>query len=426
MSRGLSTGKASRLAALAIALACGRATGCGGGEDAPAGGGAAGGGAETGGGGSSGSAGGGNSGGAAVGGAAGSASGGTSAVGGAAGSASGGASGAGASGGTSSTGGSGGLGGGSGTGGSGTGGTGIGGAGTGGVGSGGIGGGGTGGSGTGGSGGATPNRPADVANLVAELNGHAAIGTVGAGAAVPGYTGLWARYAPGNLPSPNWYSVVDSSAPMNGGNVFVARWPIGIVSSGSVNFEGWSGGLTNATRGKYQAIYVSAWMKIEGPDFENNQSGVKLWYFSHGQVGTPASIWMIRQNAGGTGQYSNLAFHYYRNLVGTFQTDTTGKTGGERTLLQNVSSGAAFSCGSWHQLELLLRLNSAAGTADGVMRAWLDGVELMSYSNLLYTVPGAVAGFNGFRFDNIWGGGGPARTTTDELRFARWTVYGKP
>ncbi|MFO0571840.1 MAG: hypothetical protein U0263_39820 [Polyangiaceae bacterium] len=279
---------------------------------------------------------------------------------------------------------------------------------------------------SGGAGGSAANRPPDISTLVAELNGHAAIGTVGAGSAVPGFTGLWARYTPSSLPSANWYSVVDTAAPVNGNNVFVARWPAGIVSSGSVNFEGWSGGLTNATRGKYQAIYVSAWIKIEGADFENNQSGVKLWYFSHGQTGTPASIWMIRQNQGGTGNYSSLSFHYYRNLVGTFQTDTTGKAGTERTLLQNASSTAAFSCGSWHELELVLRLNSAPGTADGVMRVWLDGLELMNYSNLLYTVAGSTAGFNGFRFDNIWGGGGPARTTTDELRIARWTVYGKP
>ncbi len=42
---------------------------------------------------------------------------------------------------------------------------------------------------------------------------------------------------------------------------------------------------------------------------------------------------------------------------------------------------------AWHHVQVYLKMNSIAGNAgqnDGVMQEWIDGVQVMSYSNMLY------------------------------------------
>ncbi len=56
------------------------------------------------------------------------------------------------------------------------------------------------------------------------------------------------------------------------------------------------------------------------------------------------------------------------------------------------------SDGNWHTLKYRVKLNSAAGVADGIKTLWLDGIQVVSYTNVPYTKgnnPTAAAyGFN--------------------------------
>jgi len=44
--------------------------------------------------------------------------------------------------------------------------------------------------------------------------------------------------------------------------------------------------------------------------------------------------------------------------------------------------------GQWHRLEVYLKLNTAAGTADGKLHAWLNGEKVLNQNSLIWTNTG--------------------------------------
>lgn len=82
--------------------------------------------------------------------------------------------------------------------------------------------------------------------------------------------------------------------------------------------------------------------------------------------------------------------------------------------------------GDWHFIEVELRLNSAPGVADGVVRYWMDGERLIDAADVVFQ---GEAGEEGMRFNQLLiapyiGAGSPVEQTmwVDDLRLATVTT----
>lgn len=85
-----------------------------------------------------------------------------------------------------------------------------------------------------------------------------------------------------------------------------------------------------------------------------------------------------------------------------------------RNLTQNIDATAYVTVNTWHQLECQLVLNSGAGVADGIFRAWIDGVLVSQYTDVVYLTSGNVVKFNIWYCNSTWGGSGGGNVLQDQ------------
>lgn len=87
-------------------------------------------------------------------------------------------------------------------------------------------------------------------------------------------------------------------------------------------------------------------------------------------------------------------------------------SGGNAGPSNNMTSAVDLLDGGWHTVEMEVRMNSAPGVADGVMRTWADGVLLMEDTDVAWAWDGAMVGWNtasfGGNFPNRWVPGSPS------------------
>jgi hypothetical protein len=184
--------------------------------------------------------------------------------------------------------------------------------------------------------------------------------------------------------------VQDPTAPHSPSGIMQLTYPTGMVGGVGPNSleRDWA-------TGTYRTLYVSYWMKVSsnfyghiGPEItktlhfwvgDGNTSGNKLYTQISGGGTDPLSAWVNLQGVVAGGNFDNGTSAEFRpNLA-----------------------PATIVRGQWHHYELVIKGNSA-GTTDGTLDWWLDGVHVGSYSGIQY-VPGA-ATWSTVKWNPTWGG----------------------
>src|SRR5256884_335556 len=220
-----------------------------------------------------------------------------------------------------------------------------------------------------------------------------------------GLMGLWAIDDPTLLP--NMTYAVDLGAPRSAPQVFQGKFPAGLQGGfTSIKWQGWDAAADGNSYGtEMREIYLSMWIKIVGPDYENQPvAGTKMGFFGYAEPkSSPGSqgVPKIKVDSPQIRSDFNLRFEQ-QNTV-------------DRILDQNVDTRRLMTCGVWHRWEMVLRLNTL-GVTDGVLRWWVDGTLIMDYSDVTYITPGNTLGFYTFKFWPYWGGIGGSKTRDDYMQ----------
>ena len=211
---------------------------------------------------------------------------------------------------------------------------------------------------------------------------------------------------------------VDSSAPQSPPAVMTTRFPRGLLAGrGPVEIGAWAGREGGGPL-RYRAIYFTMWVKIKGRDFYQNSSGTKMGYFGYGRSPerSPGNEGIIILEGRGAQHFTASAFalHFYQG----------GHTRPERVLRQNADRRELMTVGRWHQWELLMEANER-GHPNGVLRMWIDGIQIMDYHNLTFITPQAPNGFFSWRWNPTWGGGQGPRIRDDFMEIDHVYISGQ-
>jgi hypothetical protein len=86
-----------------------------------------------------------------------------------------------------------------------------------------------------------------------------------------------------------------------------------------------------------------------------------------------------------------------------FQLRQQGQASGAVNQYQNVDATNYLTTGAWHKIEIQCVLNDI-GSANGIWRAWINGVKVSDASNITYRNNTYPAGFHVYEFIPYWGG----------------------
>jgi hypothetical protein len=208
--------------------------------------------------------------------------------------------------------------------------------------------------------------------------------------------GSWAAYDPNHHLS----LVTDASAPRSPGGTLQTLFPAGLSSG--VGPTDWEVQFTNTPVRK---LYFSMWVKIVGPDYENQgTAGTKMGFFSYGEAFSGA----------GNQGYMFLVSNGSQTPGTAFRLDFIQQNNVDRRFTPNVDT-RQMTVGQWHHWEAVLEENTL-GQANGTFRFWLDGNLTMSYADVTYITSGATNGFFGWKWNPTWGGVGGTKTRNDAMR----------
>ncbi|MDX2010224.1 MAG: hypothetical protein SFW67_08545 [Myxococcaceae bacterium] len=79
----------------------------------------------------------------------------------------------------------------------------------------------------------------------------------------------------------------------------------------------------------------------------------------------------------------------------------------------NFPVSQTFARGQWHRVELFLQVNTP-GIADGIYRAWVNGIQIANHTNVPYYAAGQTAD-RGLHWINPTSGGGLASVPADQF-----------
>lgn len=212
-----------------------------------------------------------------------------------------------------------------------------------------------------------------------------------------------------NNGGPRFSIVNEASAPQSASSVANVIYP-----------AGWDGGFPPAQFGHESetqrgAMYFSMRMRILGSDYENHPVFTKIGFFGYGRVPSGAyneGFWVLKSPTSSRIQSSLLLEFRQQNHV-------------TRNFDQNVVSTPLFTVGPWHQIELLAELNTI-NVANGKVKIWLDGVLILSYSDVVFRNTANPAGFRSWKFDPTYGGIANPKSRQDIWQVDHVYVSGTP
>lgn len=218
------------------------------------------------------------------------------------------------------------------------------------------------------------------------------------GDVLPGGTrGRWAVSSGSNL---SIRSI--SGAPQSPSSVIRTRFPAGLPGgTGPVNWSGWDAGGYNVMKKK---LYISFWVRVVGPDFENHAVLTKMGFIGYGESTSRARNqgFFTLEGTGTQGVASSWIVKFrQQNHV-------------SRNLSPNVNRSKVMTAGRWHRWEAVLELNTL-GRANGIFKMWIDGVQIMDYRDVVYITSGNTNGFHGWKWNPTWGGAGGTKTRDDYI-----------
>jgi len=166
---------------------------------------------------------------------------------------------------------------------------------------------------------------------------------------------------------------------------------------------GFVGGVSPATiwydlaGARRTELYIGFWLKVSNP-WQGHPSGVnKIGFVTSGGTQHYALMPVLHGSA---------APYYLEQQIAETGALENAAYGG--WLGQNVTN-PPFTLGVWHRVEMYLKYGTSSTSYDGIMKQWLDGTLVMSYSDINY----ADDGIDGWKLDPIWGGVGGTKTQND-------------
>ena len=193
----------------------------------------------------------------------------------------------------------------------------------------------------------------------------------------------------------------DASAPKSPSTVLRATFPAGYTSAG----DG-PGGSDFGLPSRPRTLYVSFWGRVSD-NWYGHDSGVNKQFYAYAN-GSPV-------------MYFSAGCQYNGPITPYMALQSTASYG-DADLMPNLVPSARITRGKWYHIEVVL-VGNTAGTRNGSVDWWLDGVHIGSYS--VQWLSGA-ATWNLFHYTSIWGGvGGPRVPATQYMDWDHVYLSGK-
>jgi uncharacterized protein YjdB len=201
--------------------------------------------------------------------------------------------------------------------------------------------------------------------------------------------------------SPAATIAVDGSAPQSPSSVLRINYPAGFAGGSSPEF-------TETGVPSLRVLYTCYWVKFSA-NWQGHNTGInKLGYTWFDN--TPAFV-AEAEGVGSSPLVSRMAIQY--SLV---QPNSDGWYG------QNLVPNAVFTRGQWDLVEIVLTGNSA-GTADGILDWYLNGVHVGHYAGIQWS--SAATLWNLTRIYPVWGGIGDVVRADQYIQWDHIYVSGK-
>ena len=204
----------------------------------------------------------------------------------------------------------------------------------------------------------------------------------------------------GTSPKGSITIVQDPTAPMSPSNILRATYPQGFSSIGD------GPGSSDYNLPQPRTVYVSWWIRLSSNFYGHEAAVNKEWYLWSGN--TP--LLYFDASCQGTGPITpRIALQ-----------DT--KSNGTADLAPNLVPSARMPRGQWVHFEAVV-VGNTAGTKDGSVDWWMDGVHIGSYT--IQWTTGATT-WNLYHLSTIWGGsGGPNLPVTMTVDWDHVYISGK-
>jgi uncharacterized protein YjdB len=180
---------------------------------------------------------------------------------------------------------------------------------------------------------------------------------------------------------------LDPTAPASASNVLQFTYPAGLAGGGGE-------GLVAHGLGDTRHVYGGYWAKSSA-NWQGHASNVNKMAFLYAN--------------GGAG---DMYLCFYGPPGGPYEVRTALQFIGadSRTWLTPNVANVPYTVGVWHRVEWMVDMGTA-GSANGIVKFWLDGTLIGSYNNVLFPS----TSFTEFQFAPTWGGIGDFKQHTDYL-----------
>jgi uncharacterized protein YjdB len=184
--------------------------------------------------------------------------------------------------------------------------------------------------------------------------------------------------------------VINNSASAHSGNYFV-RLTYGIGGQDA----GWMNKYFNQG---FRQLYVRYYVRFSS----NFVGGTKLVGFHGAPIGNPSagvgragicpngsdSFASLLVTAIGTGEtFPQKMYTYWQDMWADSDGRCWGRYGATPSTMPYVSPMPQFTKNVWHKVEYTIKMNSAAGVADGEQRFWVDGVKYGEWKGIRFGDP---------------------------------------
>jgi hypothetical protein len=203
------------------------------------------------------------------------------------------------------------------------------------------------------------------------------------------------------MASPAATIATDANAPQSPSNVLQINYPAGFAGGSSPDF-------TETGIPSVRVLYTCYWVKFSA-NWQGHNTGInKLGYTWFDN--TPAFV-AEAEGAGSSPLVSRMAIQY--SLV---QPNSDGWYN------QNLAPNAVFTRGKWDLVEIVITGNSA-GTADGILDWYLNGVHVGHYSGIQWSSAATLWNLN--RIYPVWGGIGDVVRADQYIQWDHIYMSGK-
>jgi hypothetical protein len=192
--------------------------------------------------------------------------------------------------------------------------------------------------------------------------------------------------------------VQDATAPQSPSNILRTTLPAGFQAGGGT----FSGDLFFTGK---RTFYVSYWGRVSS-NWQGQDAGVNKQFYAYTNGTTPN----IYFDAHGTGSGPLVP-----QLAG--QDIIKGGIGGDPLnpdWAPNLVPSVRIIRGQWYHVEVVL-VGNTAGSANGSIDWYFNGVHVGSYSNVQFQSGAAV--WTQLHYTNLWGGGGGSTAAAQTLDF---------